>query len=600
MLTTGDILSKRYLIQAELGSGGMAVVYRAVDLHTGGTVAIKMPHAYLLRDDFFIQRLKREAEIAVHLHSSRIARVTDIGEHQGAPYLVLEFVPGESLAAVLVRQGALPPLEALAIGLDVARAMQTAHEHGVVHRDLKCQNIYLTPAGDVKVLDFGIARQEGLTNITTASVFLGTPEYAAPERAEGAGDIRSDIYSLGVVLYETLTGALPFMGSTPWKMMELHLTASPPRLPDTVPAVARTVVERCLAKDPGDRYQTPAELAVALRRAIRMLDRDEANEAPLPHPIEAPTSEPVADVPLIGARAPDSDTPSADTTVPVVSAASHARSDFETSGARGFADALSEERAVSSADTAAPALSPAVPAASHARSEHRRGRRRFVIAATAGCIGLLLMGGTIAASITAVKRANSSNVIFSEDFNDPEHPKLATTSPAPHLYTLDYMDSEYVIRKLSTSMVSWHAALVGADIDTSDASVAVDVRLIGEADQRWVALACRHHNDAGAYQLRVDPTAGTFQLAAVRNSDGHVTPLAEGPASAIRRDNGTNRIQLGCRGDTLRARINGTQVAMVHDQTYEQGAFWIGVGTYVDWISAPVEARFDNLAIVQE
>jgi serine/threonine protein kinase len=278
VVTYGEILSNRYLIQDELGSGGMSVVYRAMDLHTGGIVAIKIPHPFLLRSPGFLQRLKREAEIAVNLHSSRIARVTDISEHASAPFLVLEYVPGESLSDLITNRGALPLVEALTIALDVARAMQTAHDRGVVHRDIKPQNIYITPSGDVKVLDFGIARMEGLSNITTASVFLGTPDYAAPERAEEVGDIRSDIYSLGVVLYEMLAGARPFSGSTPWKTMELHLTAPPPLLPDTIPAPIRTIVERCLEKDPADRYQTPAELAVALRRAIRIVDTHDDDE----------------------------------------------------------------------------------------------------------------------------------------------------------------------------------------------------------------------------------------------------------------------------------------------------------------------------------
>jgi eukaryotic-like serine/threonine-protein kinase len=302
VIAYGEILSNRYLVQGELGSGGMSVVYRATDLHTGGTVAIKIPHAFLLRSPQYVQRLKREAEIAANLHSSRIARVTDVSEHNGAPYLVLEFVPGESLAALLARRGALPPVEALTIVLDVARAMQTAHDRGVVHRDIKPQNIYITPAGDVKVLDFGIARMEGLTNITTASVFLGTPDYAAPERAEHAGDIRSDIYSLGVVLYEALTGELPFAGSTPWKTMELHLMAPPPSLPESVPAPVRAIVDRCLEKSPTDRYQTPAELATALRRAIRIVDRHDEEE-PVAHAGTA-SAEASAATPLRAAPAP--------------------------------------------------------------------------------------------------------------------------------------------------------------------------------------------------------------------------------------------------------------------------------------------------------
>jgi len=276
VVTLGTILSNRYLIQDEIGSGGMSTVYRAVDLRTGAHVAVKIPHAFLLKDEQYVQRLKREAQIAATVHSSRIAMVTDVAEHEGTPYFVMEYIEGESLADRLTREGALPPTEALRIALDVARAVDAAHARGVVHRDLKPQNICVLPDGDVKVLDFGIARQEGKSALTTASLFIGTPDYAAPERAEGQADIRSDIYSVGVVLYEALAGKLPFSGSTPWTVMQMHGSEPPPPLPDTVPAPVREIVDRCLEKQPEARYQTPRELVDALQNAIRQLERQEA------------------------------------------------------------------------------------------------------------------------------------------------------------------------------------------------------------------------------------------------------------------------------------------------------------------------------------
>ena len=278
MVAVGDILSSRYLLEAELGSGGMGVVYRTMDLRTGGTVAIKMPHALLLRDPQFAERFKREALIAVNLLSTRIARVTDVAEADGMPYLVMDYVPGESLSTVLAREGALPPLEAVRIAIEVARALQAAAERGIVHRDVKPANIHILPDGDVKVLDFGVAQMTGMAQLTAASMFVGTPEYAAPERAEGMGDTRSDIYSLGVTIYESLTGAPPFRGTTPWTTIRKQIAEPPPALPAAVPVAVSAIVMRCLAKDPDDRYQTPRALVEALQRVRRALER-EADEA---------------------------------------------------------------------------------------------------------------------------------------------------------------------------------------------------------------------------------------------------------------------------------------------------------------------------------
>jgi serine/threonine-protein kinase len=268
MLAQDEILSGRYLLKEELGTGGMGTVYRAVDLRTGADVAVKVPHRYLVKDLAYVERLRREAEIAAALHSPRVARVTDFAEHEGVPYIVMEYVPGEPLARVIHQRGALPPDLALHIAHEVARALDAAHQRGITHRDLKPQNIHLDDT-DVKVLDFGIARLEGQSSLTAAGAVTGSPEYMAPERVEGPGDVRSDIYALGIVLYEMLTGKAPFDGGTPWSIMRRQASEPPPPLPPGLPAGVYPVVERCLAKDPNDRFQTPRELITALQDALR-------------------------------------------------------------------------------------------------------------------------------------------------------------------------------------------------------------------------------------------------------------------------------------------------------------------------------------------
>ena len=282
------LIADRYLLGPALSAGGSGTVYRATDLRTGGPVAVKLPHPALARDPVHRERLRREALLAASLTSPRVVRVLDLGEHAGTPFLVLEYVAGETLHQRLHREGPLPLREALVIVLEVARALEAAHTLGIVHRDLKPQNIILTD-GQVKVLDFGIANAEGLAELTLTGSFVGTPHYCAPEQAAGGGDIRADIYSLGVILFSLLEGRLPFNGTTAMAVLQQHATVPPPPTPHLPPAV-RTVIVRCLAKDPDERYQTPAELTAALEDALDSLPAPGSPrpasrfEAPAPRP----------------------------------------------------------------------------------------------------------------------------------------------------------------------------------------------------------------------------------------------------------------------------------------------------------------------------
>jgi serine/threonine-protein kinase len=293
VVPTGTILSNRYLILRELGSGGMGSVYEATDLRTGGTVAVKTLHPHLARDAQFISRLRREAQIAAAIRTRRAVKVIDLDEHEGLHYLVMEYVTGENLSDRLERVGRLPLDEALAIALDVARALEGAHAVGVVHRDLKPQNVRLTEDGEVKVLDFGIARIADQPGITTTNVFTGTPEYCAPERMESHGDVRSDIYSIGVMLYEMIAGRRPFTGPTAFSILRQHEIAPVPPLPFPVPPEVQAVIDRCLAKKPEERYETPTKLVEALRAAREAVLRAAraAGSPDLPPTVSLPRAE---------------------------------------------------------------------------------------------------------------------------------------------------------------------------------------------------------------------------------------------------------------------------------------------------------------------
>lgn len=261
---TGTILSRRYLLGEELDRGGMGAVFRATDLRTGGTVAVKLLHPMLANDPSYRERLRREAQFAAAIHSPYVVHIFDLDEHEGTRFLVMEYVSGETLKERLRRQGRFAIPDALEIGADVARALDAASTYGIVHRDLKPENVMVAD-GQVKVLDFGIAWGEGITGLTIEGAFVGTPEYSAPERISGRGDVRSDIYSIGVLLFALVEGRLPFRGPTPLAVLRQHETLTP--VPAQAPPIVQAVIARCLAKDPADRFQTPRELVQALEHA---------------------------------------------------------------------------------------------------------------------------------------------------------------------------------------------------------------------------------------------------------------------------------------------------------------------------------------------
>jgi Protein kinase domain len=261
-----------YRFVRELGRGGMGAVFEAVDLRDNTHVAVKLLHPWLAdQDSSFRDRFEREAHIAALLRSPYTVRLLDFGVSDGAYYLVMEFVQGESVAAEMKR-ARMEPARALRIAIDVARALEEAAARGVVHRDIKPDNIMVTADGRVKVTDFGIARQEGGTGLTVAGGFVGTADFAAPEQAAGGADHRTDIYSLGATLYCMLAGKAPYSGGSVWDVLQRHQTAQFPMAPlADLPDAVTNPIRRCMEKDPRDRYQSASELAGALERALAVL-----------------------------------------------------------------------------------------------------------------------------------------------------------------------------------------------------------------------------------------------------------------------------------------------------------------------------------------
>jgi eukaryotic-like serine/threonine-protein kinase len=264
----GRPLGGRYRIEAPLATGGMGEVWAARDLLLDRAVAVKVLGAAFAGDGRAAERLRREARAAGRLEHPNIARVLDLGEDGGLPYLVMELLEGESLAERIERDGAMAPAEAARVVAAVADALEAAHRAGVVHRDVKPGNVFLGPDGSVKVLDFGIASAAGEAALTTGDV-IGTAAYLAPERALGhRATPAADVYALGVVLYELLAGRRPFQAASDLELAMAHVHAHPTPLAQAAPGTPSFLVaacERAMARDPSSRPASAAAFAELLR-----------------------------------------------------------------------------------------------------------------------------------------------------------------------------------------------------------------------------------------------------------------------------------------------------------------------------------------------
>ncbi len=287
---TGALLGERYRLDQLIGRGGMAAVWSATDTVLGRTVAIKRLHAGLLADEEHAERFRREAVLVARLSHPNLVHLLDRGEDADGPYLVMELIEGENLKTRIRREGALDPDEAARICGQVGRALAYAHSQGVVHRDIKAQNVLLSPHGEVKLADFGIARLMEADDgeaLTRTDMLLGSADYLSPEQADGRPiDARTDVYSLGIVLYECLTGELPFTGEGFVAVAMKHCStplpdprAVRPEIPDWAAACAM----RAAAKEPEARYPDAARMVAALQ------DRDAGT---LVMPVVAPPPPP--------------------------------------------------------------------------------------------------------------------------------------------------------------------------------------------------------------------------------------------------------------------------------------------------------------------
>jgi len=278
-MTQGTLLGGRYQVGGLLGYGGMAEVHRGRDQRLSRDVAIKTLRTDLARDETFQMRFRREAQNAAALNHPAIVAVYDTGEERGSagetlPYIVMEFVNGHTLKEVLTAEGRLTPRRAMEITADICAALEFSHRHAIIHRDIKPGNVMLTRTGQIKVMDFGIARAlaSGASTMTQTSAVIGTAQYLSPEQARGEPvDARSDVYASGCVLFELLCGHPPFVGDNPVSVAYQHVREEPkppsysnPQVPPELDAI----VIKALAKNPINRYQSAGEMRTDLLRAV--------------------------------------------------------------------------------------------------------------------------------------------------------------------------------------------------------------------------------------------------------------------------------------------------------------------------------------------
>ena len=269
----GETIAKRYRLEEVVGHGGMSSVYKAHDTLLERDVAIKILHGHYASDDEFVERFKREARSVAQLQHPSIVTVIDRGQEGDSQYIVFEFVDGENLKELVVRKGRLEVREALEVAIEIAQALAFAHEHGLVHRDVKPQNVLLNGDGGAKVTDFGIAREVDVeTGMTQTGTVLGSSNYIAPEQASGQPvDARTDVYSLGVVLYELLAGEVPFPGESFVAVALKHVHDPPPSLLDVrgdVPLRLVEAIDRALEKNADQRFPTMRAFAAELEACL--------------------------------------------------------------------------------------------------------------------------------------------------------------------------------------------------------------------------------------------------------------------------------------------------------------------------------------------
>jgi serine/threonine protein kinase len=391
MIRPGVMLGGRYRLEERIAGGGMGDVWRGTDDVLGRTVAVKILLPALLDEPGFAERFRGEARTMATINHPGVVDVYDYGSDQQIAFLVMEYVEGDALSRTLSRVGRLTPARTMALVAQAADALQAAHGNGIVHRDVKPGNLLVRPNGTLVLTDFGIARSALVGQLTVAGAVLGTASYISPEQA--AGDVAtaaSDVYALGVVAYQCLSGHRPFDGATPIEIAMKHVRETPRALPADIPPAVRAIVERAMAKDPAARWPSASAMAAVARQAASSLTTGQQTSAP-PAQNSRPTSAPP--------NRPQSGGP--------ISGAARASVPRPVSGARGAASVPSPPQMAPPMSPAPPSYRPQSgppvnnayrPAPAHpgsAKQESSLGRQVLVVLAVVLALLVLLCAGVI-------------------------------------------------------------------------------------------------------------------------------------------------------------------------------------------------------------
>ena len=302
----------RYQVLEDIATGGQGAVYKAIDPLIDRIVAIKVLKPELTSDGSYLERFYREAALAAQIDHPNVVKIHDMGEDDGRHFIVMEYLP-RTLADLIPHDKGLSIDRVLELGGQIAQGLAAAHERGITHRDVKPQNVLITQDGDAKVTDFGIARAEALSTMTATGMIMGTPHYMSPEQAQGnRADVRSDVYSLGCVMYQMLAGEVPFQGTTPMVVLRRHIDEQPRPIRELrrdVPGELAGVVERAMEKDPDDRYQSAGDLAEAIRSVAAGSGR-QARAARSPSPPTRPSGAPPSGASSGASARPEAPVPS--------------------------------------------------------------------------------------------------------------------------------------------------------------------------------------------------------------------------------------------------------------------------------------------------